>query len=331
MARTTAPPRTPYPRSGRPSPVREALAADRIDAKRLLGLVLSLVAPLTVAAGVIVAAFAVTGERSIPLAFGVVALALALVMPGYLAMTRYVQHTAPFAAFNAQGLGRPVGVAGGLCAVVAYGLLLVGLFGAFGATIADDAHGTALGAIPWWAWAALAALVVGGLGLTGVHITATILAIFGAAEIVVVLVLAGYGFAHPASGHVDLSALNPTAVTLTAAGVGIAIAVTGLTGGEVGPAFAREAKNPHRTVAAATYTCLGIMAVLYTVIGVAMIAAYGNGVVDAARQQGPAMLFGLGPAALGVVARVLYATSLFAAMTAFHLTTVRYLFGLGRD
>lgn len=63
-----------------------------------------------------------------------------------------------------------------------------------------------------------------------------------------------------------------------------------------------------------------------------MAAHAGTGrVVAAATSQGPGLLFGLGGSLLSETAQLLFLTSLFAAALAFHNTTWRYMFALGRE
>jgi hypothetical protein len=69
----------------------------------------------------------------------------------------------------------------------------------------------------------------------------------------------------------------------------------------------------------ATYSCLAIVAVVYTAAGWMLAITYGPAhVVSVARQQGPGMLFGVGSPVLGDIGQSLFLTSLFAAMIAFH-------------
>src|SRR5436190_1212071 len=106
--------------AGKPSAVSKALAADRLGVPAVLFFVLAGVAPLTVAAGVIPAAYATTGLTAIPAAFVVIAVILALFAAGYVAMARHVQNAGPFYALIAAGLGRAAGVAAALVALLAY-------------------------------------------------------------------------------------------------------------------------------------------------------------------------------------------------------------------
>src|SRR5439155_11150876 len=64
----------------------------------------------------------------------------------------------------------------------------------------------------------------------------------------------------------------------------------------------------------------------------ALAAHYGdNQVAGVAQAQGPEMTFTLGPTVLAEAGRVLFLTSLFAAMLAFHNAVARYSFALGRE
>jgi amino acid transporter len=94
-----------------------------------------------------------------------------------------------------------------------------------------------------------------------------------------------------------------------------------------------EAKDARRTIPAATYTALGLIAVVYAGASWAMAAHTGTShVVAAAAAQGPGLLFGLsGNTALDDAAQVLFVTSLFAAALAFHNAVLRYMFALGRE
>src|ERR1035438_4014381 len=121
MARTQA--------AGRkPSSVSRALARDRLGVPAVLFFVAASVAPLTVAAGVIPTSYQTTGLTGIPAAFLVIAVILALFATGYVAMTRHITNSGAFYAFVSRGIGRVIGVAAALVALLAYSFLQVGLY-----------------------------------------------------------------------------------------------------------------------------------------------------------------------------------------------------------
>jgi amino acid transporter len=320
---------------GKPGVVSKALARDRLGVPSVLFFMLAGVAPLTVAAGVIPSAYATTGLTGIPAAFVVVAVVLAVFASGYVAMARHITHAGAFYAFIAAGLGRVTGVAAALVALAAYTLLQVGLYGAFGPSAAAEAAAHLHTQQPWWVWALGAWAVVSALGLLRVDIAGRVLGVLLTAEVIVIIAEAIAGLAHPAGGHLSFATLSPTA--LNSAGFGTfgvlaVVAVLGFVGFEQAPVLGEEARHPRRTVPAATYTALAVIAVIYAGAAWAMAAHTGqSGVVSAAAAQGPGLLFGLGGGALSQTAQLLFLTSLFAAALAFHNATWRYLFALGRE
>jgi amino acid transporter len=313
-----------------------ALARDRLGVSAVLFFVLAGVAPLTVAAGVIPTAYQTTGLTGIPAAFLAVAVILALFATGYVAMTRHITNSGAFYAFISRGIGRTVGVAAALVALLSYSFLQVGLYGAFGPNAASEAAIHLHVHAPWWAWALGAWAVITVLGLLRVDITGRVLGVLLCAEIIVILVETVLGLAHPAGGHLSFATLSPAA--LTSAGFGTfgvlaVVAVLGFVGFEQAPVLAEEARNARRTIPVATYVALGMIAVVYAGVSWAMAAHTGDAhVVAAAGQQGPGLLFGLGGSgALSQAAQWLFLTSLFAAALAFHNCVWRYMYALGRE
>ena len=325
----------PHAAGTKPSMVSRALARDRLGVPAVLFFVLAGVAPLTVAAGVIPSAYQTTGLTGIPAAFVVVAVILALFATGYVAMTRHITNSGAFYAFIARGIGRPVGVAAALVALLAYSFLQVGLYGAFGPNAASEAAAHLGVHAAWWAWALGAWAVITVLGLLRVDITGKVLGVLLSAEILVILAETAGGLARPAGGHLSFATLSPAALTtggFGTFGVLAVVAVLGFVGFEQAPVLAEEARHPRRTIPVATYAALGAIAVVYAGAAWAMAAHAGQAhVVAAAAAQGPGLLFGLGGSVLSQAAQLLFLTSLFAAALAFHNCVWRYVFALGRE
>jgi hypothetical protein len=97
--------------------VSRALARDRLGVPSVLAFVLASIAAMTVCAGVIPAACAVTGLTGIPFAFIAAAAILALFCPGYMAMSRRIRNSGSFYAFVTAGLGKVPGVGAALMAL----------------------------------------------------------------------------------------------------------------------------------------------------------------------------------------------------------------------
>ena len=228
------------------------------------------------------------------------------------------------------------GVAAALMALLAYESFQVATYGALGPSIQAEAAAHLHVHWPWWAWAAVIWALVAGLGLARVEIAGRVLAVLTAAEIIIVVAEAIAGLASPAGGHLDAGALSPA--TLTSAGfgtIGVLAVIAGLAfvGFEQSPVLGEEARNPRRTIPAATYTALAAIAVLYAAAAWAMEAHAGRAhVAAAAASQGPGLLYGLSSSgALAQSAQLLFITSLFAAALAYHNVTWRYMFALSRE
>src|SRR5262249_17960550 len=216
-----------------PQSISAALARDRLGVPAVVFFVMSGVAPLTVAAGVVPTAYATTGLRGIPAAFIAVAAVLGVFSVGYVAMARHITNAGGFCGFVRRGLGRVFGVGAALVAVVAYNLLQVGLYGAFGPGMASYAADKLGVDAPWWAWALAAWLAVAVLGLRHVDLNSKVLAVLLTTEVLVVVALTIAGLTHPAGGshgHLSVATLSPSILFQPGVGAVLVIAVLAFTG-----------------------------------------------------------------------------------------------------
>lgn len=322
--------------AARPGSVSTALAADRLGVPAVVFFVMSAATPLTVVAGVITLAYAITGLLGLPLAFLLIGALLALFGVGYVAMSRQVANAGAFYAYVAAGLGRPVGVGAAWVALLAYNLLQVGLYGVIGAAASPLLELWLGVTLPWWVIALVAWLIVGVLGLQQVDINGRVLAVLLCAEVTIIAVFSVASLANPAGGSIALTTLEPGNLFAPGIGAILALGVLGFVGFEAATVFAEESKHPRRTVPTAMYTAIAIIAVLYAVAAWSMSVAVGpEAIVAAAGEQEIDLIFNLASDHLGAVfADIGYAlllTSLLAAMIAFHNITARYGFALGRE
>jgi amino acid transporter len=319
----------------KPSAVSKALARDRVGVPAVWSFIMSGIAPLTVAAGVITSAYATTGLTGVAFAFIVMALVLGLFVPGYIAMSRHITNAGAFYAFIARGLGKPLGVAAALVALLAYSFLQVGLYGAFGPAAQAEAQAHLHLNAPWWAWALTAWGIVTVLGLLRVDITGKVLGVLTTLELVVIVIEIVSGLLHPAGGQLSFSPLSPSSLGSagwSVFGVLAVVAGLGFVGFEQAPVLAEETKNPRHTIPTATYLALTVIAVVYAAVAWAMAAHAGTShVVAAAASEGPALMFGMGGTTLADIAQFLFMTSLFAALVAFHNAVWRYTFAISRE
>ncbi|MFG1704989.1 APC family permease [Nonomuraea sp. M3C6] len=323
-------------RTANSDPVAGALAADRLGAPSVVYFVLSAAAPLTVVAGVVTTGYAVTGITGLPIAFLVVGVVLAVFAVGYVAMARHMANAGAFYTYISRGLGRPAGIAAAWVALIAYNALQVGLYGAFG-TAASPLLERWLGAAPpWWVLSLVAWALVAVLGLMRVDVNGRLLAVLLTAEVVVILLFDFADLVNPAPSGFSVETLSPDGLFVSGVGALLVIATLGFVGFESSVVFSEESREPRRTVPLATYAAVAIIAALYALSSWAMTVATGPANIVATAQRDQAdTIFALAAGPLGGtvvdIARVLFVTSLFAAMISFHNTTARYFFALGRE
>ncbi|MFI6787489.1 APC family permease [Nonomuraea sp. NPDC050383] len=324
------------PSTTRPDPIAGALAADRLGAPSVVYFVLSAAAPLTVVAGVVTTAYAVTGITGLPVAFLAVGAVLAVFAVGYVAMARHMANAGAFYTYISRGLGRPAGIAAAWVALIAYNALQVGLYGAFGAAATPLVERWTGVSPPWWVLSLVAWALVAVLGVMRIDINGRLLAVLLTAEIAVILLFDVADLAGPAPAGLSLETLSPGALFVPGVGALLITATLGFVGFESAVVFSEESRDPRRTVPTATYTSVAVIAGIYALSAWAMTVATGpSAIVAVARRDGAETIFTIAATHLGAtvvdLARVLFVTSLFAAMISFHNTTARYFFALGRE
>ena len=251
--------------SARTGAVSRALAQDRLGVPAVLAFILAGVAPLTVAAGLIPTAYAVTGLTGIPAAFLVIAVVLAVFATGYMAMSRNIVNAGACYAFIAQGLGRATGVAAALIALAAYSCLQIALYGMLGPAAASQAADRLGVHAAWWAWALGTWAVITVLGLLRVDITGRVLGTLTAIEIAVILAETAAGLAHPAGRHLSFATLSPSALTSGGLGTAGVLAV-----------IAFFARNPRGESAWSRLVAPALAAILLTGLAVLAVLHYGT-------------------------------------------------------
>jgi amino acid transporter len=305
------------------------MAPRGLDRKTLSGpalfmMTLSSAAPLTGVIGGLVAAYGF-GVVAVPAACVVVMAGWGLFTVGYVAVSRHVPHAGPFYAQIARGLGPAWGVAGAAVALLAYNAIIFCLYGLLGATLAGFLGGS------WWVWALVAWAAVAALGLAHVRLSAGLLKVLLALEVLVAVAFAVVGLTHPAGGHLSWAPLSPA--HLTGAGLGgvFALIVASHLGLETTLAFGEEARS-HRLLARACLFGVVVLGCLLMFCAWALAAVSGP---DRLATISADTVFGTLGRHLGllvlVLGEVLLVTSILAAMISVHQTVARYVFVLARE
>ncbi len=304
--------------------------------------VVSAAAPLTAMAGGAPVAMLLGNGPGIPLAYVVVSVILLIFAVGYTAMARHHTSTGAFYSFVSRGLRQRAGGAAALIALLGYNAMQIGLYGLFGAAASGFLSDSLGISIPWWVWVFVAMAIIAVLGYRQVDLSVKVLAILVSLEFVIVLILdAAILIKGGEGGDVPLNASPFTWSSFTSGSIAIALLFNfaSFIGFEATTIYSEEAKDPKRTVPRATFLAVITIGLFYTVTTYLMVQGQGAAGLQqhlAGLTPDPTVfLFQLGGtyigAALTTIMSLLFVSSVFAALLAFHNAVARYLFALGRE
>jgi amino acid transporter len=284
-----------------------------------------------------------------PAGFAFATVILTIFSVGYVAMARKVTAAGGFYSFISHGLGRELGMASGLAMVVAYSVFEASLCGGFAyfATLKLAQYGYSVE----WYWCALfMVLLIGILAYFDIHISARVLGVALISEVLFLLIFDVVIFGQGGE-NIQAAALNPvnafknmpgfgsgdTAIAAGAWAVGVFFAFWSWVGFEMAPNYGEESKNPKKIVPMAMYISVIGLGIFYVITSWAAISGYATTEAAATQAVNNAAGFFLDPAKqfgntfLQSVLSWLIITGSFACGMAFHNTTARYLYSLGRE
>jgi amino acid transporter len=304
--------------------------------------VVSAAAPLTAMAGGAPVAMLLGNGAGIPAAYVVVTVILVIFSVGYTAMARHHTSTGAFYSFVARGLKQPAGGAAALIALVGYNAMQIGLYGLFGAAASGFCNDQFGLDIPWYVYVFVAMAVIAVCGYRQVDLSVKVLSVLVTLEFLIVLVLdlailvkGGQG----GDAGITLSPFTWSSFSTGSVAIALLFNFASFIGFEATTIYSEEARDPKRTVPRATYVAVLTIGVFYTVTTWLMVNGQGaDGLVEhigGLKPDPTAFLFELGGTYIGssltTVMSLLFISSVFAALLAFHNAVARYLFALGRE
>ncbi|WP_320673121.1 APC family permease [Patulibacter defluvii] len=299
-------------------------------------MVVATAAPLTAMATALPLAVGLGNGVGAPGAYLLVAAVLGLFAVGYSAMSTQITNAGAFYAYVTAGLGRPLGMAAGLVAVLAYNVLVlyvVGLIGFFAHQTFLDELGVDL---PWWLYAGLALTIALVVGIRGLELNVRVLGVLLIVETTLLLVFDVASLLRDGGDVLPTAAFDPSQVFSGSPGLALLFAVTCFIGFEATAIFGEEARDPRRTVPRATYAAIAFVGTLYVVTTWVMVGTNGGAEAGAVAARDPgvftfdAFAIALGGWSRGLVSWLLL-TSLLAVLMALHNMASRYLMAFGRE
>ena len=299
-------------------------------------MVVATAAPLTAMATALPLVVGLGNGVGAPGSYLLVALVLALFAVGYAAMSAHMTNAGAFYAYVTAGLGRPLGMAAGLIAVLAYNVLtlyVVGLVGFFAHQTFVDELGVDL---PWWLYGGVALGTALVLGIRGLELNVRVLGFLLIVETTLLMVFNVATLARSGTSVLPPEAFSPSQVFSGSPGIALLFAVTCFIGFEATAIFGEEARDPRRTIPRATYLAIAFVGTLYVLTAWLIVGTNGGTNAGAVAAKDPgvytfdALSAGLGGWSDNVVPWLLL-TSLLAVLISLHNMSSRYLMAFGRD
>jgi amino acid transporter len=300
-------------------------------------MIISAAAPLTGAAGAVPLAFLLGNGAGLPLTFILVTLLMLVFAVGYMAMAKHISNAGAFYAFTSRGLGGMAGGAVAGIALLSYNAMQVGLLGLLGGAAAGTFGAMGLN-LPWWVWSLIAIAVVGLLGYRQVDLSAKVLSVLVILEYLIVLIVDAAIFVKGGNAGLSIPLFDVNQLFSGSLPVAILFVMGCFIGIEAATIYAEEAKTPETTVPRATYLSIITIGLFFFITSWLMIAATG---VDkliptlGAMKDPTGYLFEVAGRYAGepvpTIMGILFVTSIFAAVSAFHSYIARYTYVMGRE
>lgn len=315
-----------------------SLKKNSIGLSLLVFMVVSAAAPLTGIAGAIPIAMLLGNGAGVPGTFVIMAVMMAIWAIGFVALARRVRNAGAFYAYSARALGGRAGGAVALIAVLAYNAMMFGLLGLLGG-VAAGVFGQFGINLPWWGWSLIATALIGILGYKEAELSAKVLMVLVALEIIIGLIVSIAIIAKGGAGDLTYNILDPKLIFAGGSTVAAILFTFGsFIGIEATAIYTEEVRDPDVTVPKATFLAIFLIGLFYTFTTWTMVVGTG---VDAlvptiAALPDPTLyLFGLAEQYAGstvaMILGVLLVTSVFASAQAMHNFIARYFYVTGRE
>lgn len=301
-------------------------------------LVISAASPLSVVAGGFPIGILLGNGAGTP-ALVLMALGILLVFAaGYTAMAACVTSAGGFYAMIARGLGGRAGGAAAMVAILGYVTLQFALYGMLGAVASEALLAEFKVNVPWWVCALVAMASVAYFGYRQIDFSARILAAFVMAEYLVVLTLDLLILRHGGAEGINAHAFAPSVVAGGNPFIGLLFCFAAFIGFEATTIYSEEAKDPKRSIPIATYAAILLVGCFYSFSLWCLVLGAGSSKVVgmiAALSDPTNFLYSLSETYAGstftVVLRSMFIASIYAGLIAFHNSTARYFYSMGRE
>ncbi|MFD9123276.1 APC family permease [Kitasatospora sp. NPDC059571] len=307
-----------------------------LSTPKVAALSLSAAAPLVAIAGTVPLSISIGNGAGVPGTYVLATVTLLCFAVGYAAISRRVSSSGGFYTYILRSLGRPPAAAAGALALIAYNALAIALAGGIGYFTPLVIQMLLDRSPPWWPFSFLFIAVMAVMGYRRIELSGRILAVLMTLEISILVVLDAAIMITEGASAFPTTAFAPHTVFSGAPGVALMFAFGSFCGFEAIAVYARETRNPERSIPRATYVSVLVIGVFFCLTSWIAVGALGVDNARATAEEKQGLLFlGLARSYLGTtmmsILAVLIITSAFACLLAAHNASARYLYTLGRE
>ncbi|MFD9123236.1 APC family permease [Kitasatospora sp. NPDC059571] len=303
---------------------------------KVVALAMAAAAPLVAMAGTVPLSMAIGNGAGVPGTYVVATVTLLCFAVGYAAISRRVTSAGGFYAYVLKALGRPPAAAVGALSLVAYNAMVVALAGGsgyFAGIVGKLLFGVTA---PWWLFSLAFVGIMAFLGYRQIDVSARVLGVLMVLEVAMLAVLDIAIIATKGARAFPTASLSPHLVFSGAPGVAFMFAFASFCGFEAAAIYAREARDPARSIPRATYISVTVIGLFFCLTSWLAVGALGANQARQVAADKQGMLFlgltgsFLGDTMLDIFA-ILVITSAFACLLSAHNAATRYTHTLGRE
>jgi amino acid transporter len=210
-----------------------------------------------------------------PLIFVLGGLLLATFAVSYGAMAKHVRHRGGLYAIVAHGLGRMPALGAAATMLACYVSVVATIQVLFAGTLSGLTVGLFDVRVPVWFGVLIGVAATTALAALPIRTVVHILIGLAAVQVVAILWFDGVALGNPAGGSVSYAGLDPAALLTGSFGLALTTVVATFAGGESGPNYAADLRDPAKSVRRATLIAYGITTVVLAVSCFALSVATG--------------------------------------------------------
>ena len=268
----------------------------------------------------------------VPAVYVMLGLVYLLFSFGFSAMSTRIRNGDSFFRYVAHGLGQNSGMSAAFIALVSYLSLLLALYALFGQFFSDLILSKTGFHLPWWLSCALLMIVINLMSIKNIEFNGKVLGWMMVVEFIIIGLFYIFAFQDISSNSKPL-AHSFAADTVFTAGIGasIVILINSFFGFETVAIYAKDTKNPNKTIPVGLIISVITITALYAFSAWMLINVLGAEQVVTIAQNNPAGIWFdlyaslMHPLAADVLSLLLL-TSLSAAILSYHNIASRYLY-----